>query len=189
MNRAVIAIDRVATLIVALALMALGTGAIAWWLDAISWLPPATDLSAITGAQGEPWWPWVTGALGVVLVLLGLRWMLAHLPDRGVGALKLTGSNAQGMLRAVAAPVARAAAEVLAGTPGVRSTSGEILRDRGQLVARLHATIEEGADLHRVAAAADKVAAELGAVLGRDDLACQVQLKVAPRSRSMPRVT
>lgn len=188
MSRTVIAFDRAATLAVALALIASGAGAIAWWLDAVSWLPPAIDMSAITGARGEPWWPWVTGALGVVLVLLGLRWMLAHLPNRGVGSLTLAGSDAQGMLRAAATPVAQAAAEALAGTPGVRSSSGTILRERGQLVARLRATVEESADLASVAAAADRVAAELGAVLGRDDLTCQVRLRVAPRSRSMPRV-
>ena len=54
---------------------------------------------------------------------------------------------------------------------------------------RLTAIIETSADLPAIAAAADQVAADLGAVLGRDDLRCQVQLKTAARTRAQPRVT
>ena len=63
-----------------------------------------------------------------------------------------------------------------------------MLRERGQLVARLRATIEAEADLQAITSAADQVAADLAQVLERDDLHLQVQLKVATRSRSLPRV-
>jgi len=189
MSRSTLALDRIATLVVGLVLLAAGGAALLWWFDLVSWFPRLLDLSAVKDAIGQPWWPWAWGAAGVVLVLLGLWWAAAHIPDRGVGELKLPGSSADGKLRAASTPVAQAAAAALQGANGVRTVRGRIVRERGQLVARLSATIEAGADLHAVAAAADQVATELAAVLDRDDVHCQVRLKVASRTRSLPRVT
>ncbi|RYV50844.1 hypothetical protein [Pengzhenrongella frigida] len=188
MSRATIAADRVATFVVAVILIGVGVTAIAWWLDLFTWMPARLDLTAALDLVYQSWWPWAAGVAGLVAVLVGLRWLIAHVPDRGVGDLKLAGSGPGGKLRAAASPVAEAAAQVLAGAPGVRSASGKVLHERGQLVARLTGTIETGADLHAIAQAADKVAAELGAVLGRNDLLCQVQLKTATRTRVQPRV-
>ena len=53
---------------------------------------------------------------------------------------------------------------------------------------RLTATIDPHADLHLIAAAADHVAADLARVLQRDDLHCQVNLKVARRAHTASRV-
>ena len=188
MSRGVIAFDRFASFLVGIVLVAAGAFALVWWLDLFSWLPRALNTSPVTDAISRPWWPWVAGLVGAVLVLLGLRWLAGHLPSSRVGELTLPGSGRQGKLRAAATPVAKNAAEVLEGTPGVRSVSGRMLRERGQLVARLDATIEAGADLQAITSAADQVAADLAKVLERDDLRCQVQLKVATRSRSLPRV-
>ena len=188
MSRGVIAFDRFASFLVGTVLIAAGGFALVWWLDLFSWLPPALNTSPVTDTTSQPWWPWVAGLVGAVLALLGLRWLAGHLPNSGVGELTLPGSGSQGKLRAAAAPVAKAAAEVLEATPGVRSATGRVLRERGQLVARLRATIEAEADLQAITSAADQVAADLAQVLERDDLHLQVQLKVATRSRSLPRV-
>ena len=188
MSRGVIAFDRFASLIVGIVLVAAGAFALVWWLDLFSWLPPALNTSPVTDTTSQTWWPWVAGLVGAVLVLLGLRWLAAHIPNGRVGELTLPGSGTQGKLRAAAAPVAKAAAEILEAAPGVRSASGRMLRERGQLVARLRATIEAQADLHAITSAADQVAADLAKVLERDDLRCQIQLKVATRSKSLPRV-
>ena len=189
MSRGTVAFDRLATTIVAVALLVAGVGAIVWWLDVAAALGSSLDLSGVRSTIGQSWWPWAAGVVGALLVLLGLRWMLAHLPDRGVGTLRLPGSSAEGRLSAESSPVANAAAELLEGVPGVRSSSGRVLRERGELVAHLGATIEVDADLRTIAAAADEVARDLAMVLGREDLHCQVQLKVATRSRSLPRVS
>lgn len=188
MSRATIAADRVATFVVAVILIGVGVAAIAWWLDLVTWMPARISLTEALDLVHQSWWPWAAGAAGLVAVLVGLRWLIAHLPDRGVGDLKLAGSGPGGKLRAAASPVAAAAAQVLAGAPGVRSASGKVQHERGQLVTRLTGTIESGADLHAIAQAADKVASELGAVLGRDDMRCQVQLKTVARTRAQPRV-
>jgi len=188
MSRGVIAVDRFVAFVVGILVIAAGAFALAWWLDLFSWLPRSLNTSAVTDTTSQPWWPWVAGLLGAVLVLAGLRWLAGHLPHSRVGELTLPGSGTEGKLRAAATPVAKAAADVLERTPGVRSASGRVLRERGQLIARLGATIEAEADLGAIASAADQVAADLARVLERDDLHCQVQLKVAARSRSLRRV-
>lgn len=189
MSRAAIALDRAAALVVAVILIAVGAGAIVWWLDLLTWLPAALDTSVVRDGTHQPWWPWAAGGAGLIAVVAGLRWMIAHLPDRGVGDLMLTGSGPDGALRAASGPVAHAAAQALAAAPGVRSATGRVLRERGQLVARLTGTVEASADLRIIAAAADQVAADLRAVLGRDDLYCQVRLTVGRRAHALPRVT
>lgn len=189
MRRSTIAFDRFAAFVAAVVLLAAGAAAIIWWWGIFSQVPDTVDLSGVQDLSAQPWWPWAVGIVGVVLVLLGLRWLFAHVPNRGVGELKLPGSNGQGKLRASAGPVGKAAAVALEGVPGVRSSHGTVIRERGQLVARLSATIDPGADLHRIATGADQVAADVGQVLQRDDLRCQVQLKVATRARSLPRLT
>ena len=189
MSRGVIALDRVASLLVGIVAITAGALAVVWWLDLLSWLPRSLHTTSVTDTTSQSWWPWAAGLAGLALVLMGLRWLAAHIPNNRVGDLSLTGSGAQGKLRAAAAPAAKAAAEVLARTPGVRSATGRVLRERGQLVARLGATIEVDADLQAITSAADQVTVDLARVLGRDDLHCQVRLKVAARSRPLPRVS
>lgn len=189
MSRAVVVLDRFMTFLAGLILLVLGAAAILWWLGTFPSWPTRVDASVVVQDTKASWWPWAAAIAGIVLVLLGLRWLAAHLPSRGVAQVKLTGSGAQGRLSAQVRSVADTAAEVLQQTPGVRSARGTIQRDRGQLVARLRATVEPGADLHAVAGAADAVAADLQQVLGREDLRCRIQLRVAHRGRSQPRVT
>ncbi len=188
MSRATLAVDRILTVLLALLLIAAGLAGVAWWSGRIVAMPPRLDLSGLDWVPRQAWWPWALGVLGVLLLLLGLRWLVGHLPDRGVSHLNLPGSNRQGRLMVEASTVASTAAEVLQATPGVRSARGSIQRDRGQLVARLDATIERGADLKVVAGAADDVSAQLRRVLQRDDLHCLVQLRTANRDRAQPRV-
>lgn len=188
MSRGVLALDRAASLMVGIVAITAGAFAVVWWLDLISWLPGSLDTTRVTDTTGQSWWPWVAGLSGFVLILMGLRWMAGHIPQKRAGDLSLTGSGPEGKLRVAATPVAKAAAEVLSKAPGVRSATGRVLRERGQLVARLGATIEADADLQTIASAADQVAADLARVLERNDLVCQVRLKVAARSRSLPRV-
>lgn len=188
MSRAVLVLDRVVAFVVGLVLLAVGVAAVLWWLGTFASWPARLDTSGVRDLTGQTWWPWAIGLVGVVLILLGLRWLVGHLPARGASQLKLPGSDASGRLVAQISPVARAAAEVFEQAPGVRSASATIREARGQLIVRLNATIEQQADLGAVAAAADQVSADLARVLQRDDIHCQVNLGVAQRARAMPRV-
>jgi len=187
-SRAVIAFDRVATIIVALLLIVAGLAGLAWWRGSMGLTGPL-DASGVTRQTTQPWWPWVAGLVGAALALLGLRWLAAHVITRGVGQVRLPGTGKAGRLTAQVKPVAQVASEVLEQTDGVRSVRGTIHRDRGQLVARLTATIEPAADLAMVTAAADAVSADLKKVLARDDLRALVSLHVARRGRQLSRVS
>lgn len=188
MSRAVTGADRLAAALTGLLLLAAGAAGILWWSGRLTAAPTRTDLTGLAWLPEQRWWPWALGAFGIVLALLGLRWLLGHLPSRGVSHLKLTGTDETGALLVETRPVASAAAEELSQTFGIRSARGTIHRDRGQLVAVLTATIERDTDLQVVADAADRSSANLQHALERQDLTCRVQLRTASRRRNLPRV-
>lgn len=192
MGRAVLGLNRVLTLLAGVVLLLLGLAAAAWgagWLVQVWTTAPETlQLQTATDTFEMAWWPWAAGIAGAVFVLLGLWWLLAHLPRRGVGMLSLPGSAREGRLLVDPAGAASTAADVLGDTPGVRSSSSRVLRDRGQLVVELKAVVEPTADLTSVVAATDAVSADLQQVLGRDDARARVRLAVARRARKASRV-
>lgn len=192
MGRAVLGLNRVLTLLAGVVLLLLGLAAAAWgagWLVQVWTTAPETlQLQTATDTFAMAWWPWAAGIAGAVFILLGLWWLLAHLPRRGVGVLSLPGSAREGRLLVDPAGAASTAADVLGDTPGVRSSSSRVLRDRGQLVVELKAVVEPTADLTSVVAATDAVSADLQQVLGRDDARARVRLAVARRARKASRV-
>jgi len=187
-SRSALAADRVAALIAAGLVLGLGVLAIVWWSGRWSALPDQIDAGGLLAVLGQPWWPWAAGLAGLGLVVLGVWWLAAHLRSQKVGRMALPGSSQAGRLTADARTVAKAAGEVLGNVRGVRSSRATISHDRGQIVARLTATLDPDADLRLVADAADRVSADLRQVLGREDISCLVQLKVSSRPGSLARV-
>jgi hypothetical protein len=187
-NRKVLLFDRLATILIALALIVVGVLGL-WWWSGRSPLPGMIDVAPTRELTESAWWPFIAAVAGLLLVALGLRWILAHLDRRKVSRLHLHGSGTGGRLDASGSKVAGAAADAFSDTLGVRSARGVVVRDRGQLVARLSAVVEPECDLRAVAERADTVSAQLAQVLEREDVACSVQLRVAPRGGRHPRVT
>ncbi|MFI5937904.1 hypothetical protein [Actinoplanes sp. NPDC051494] len=192
MRRSVLGLDRALAILLGLTLFVIGVGAAAWyngWLRRL-WprFPEEVSTQKTSDLLNTDWWPWAGGAAGALFVLLGLWWLIAHLPRRGVGTLVLPGSGRPGRLRIDPSGVATTAAEVLADTPGIRNVTGKVIRDRGELVVTLTATIDPRADLTDVVAATDAVAGDLNTVLGRDDARARIHLSVARRARAQPRV-
>ena len=192
MRRSVLALDRIAAILLGLILLVLGVAAAGWYNGGLRRLWPAFPKELSTAGASDVlntgWWPWAAAGAGALAVLLGLWWLIAHLPRRGVGMLVLPGSGKPGRLLVDPAGPASTAAEVLADTPGIRSAHSKVLRDRGELVVALTGTIDPRADLTDVIAATDAVATELQAVLGRDDARARIHLTVARRGRTQPRV-
>lgn len=189
-TRKTLLIDRITTLVLALVLLA-GGGAAVWWWSGRSIngteLPATSSTTAATDLVDQSWFGWTAAVVSVVVALVALRWIAAHLTPNTVSRLRLGSSGATGRLDANASKVAGAAADAYADTLGVRSAKGSVIRDRGQLVARIDATIEPDSDLALLARRADEVSSQLLTVLERDDLRCSLRLKVALRGRALPR--
>ncbi|MGL5859266.1 MAG: hypothetical protein ACRC35_12850 [Angustibacter sp.] len=191
MSRSTLAVDRVVTLLLGVLLLALGVGAIVWWTGrapVLDRLLDQVELGGVAAVTERPWWPWVLAGAGALLVLAGLRWAFAHRPGRSVDQLSLPGSQAHGRLRSDASSAVGCAAQLLRQVRGIRNARGAVVHDRGQLVARVTATIDPASDIGDVVAACDEVAVDLAQVLSRDDLSSLVLLRVAARGRRLSRV-
>jgi len=192
-SRRVLGLDRFLALLLGLVLIALGAAVGAWGLGQLTrvWAsaPEQTSTAGATSTVLEAsWWPGAAAAGAVVLGLLGLWWLVAHVPRRSTGPLRLSGSDRSGTLLVDGSSAAQTAAEVLAETPGVRSASGRVVSDRGQLLAEISVTAEPSVDLAELAEAVERTTADLNTVLGRSDLRGRVAVRIARRERSQPRV-
>lgn len=181
MSRAVTALDRLLALLLGLVLIAVGAAAVAWQVGWLSWAPRNAVTPRTRTVIEQDWWPWATGAGGIVAVLLGLWWLAAHVPRRGLGQLRLPGSGAAGILRVNTSAVASAAADSLAATDGVQSASGRAFTDRGRPTIALTANVDPMADLAVVREGAVRVRGEIGQALGGGVLPTRIQLHVARR--------
>lgn len=194
MSRRTVLLDRVVLTLIGLVVIALGVAMAAWWLAVDRNVSiGGTWTSRLSTAElseylHAPWWPWAITSAGVVMILLGLRWLLAHQSRNGIDELRLDGSGPSGQLVAAAPPIMAAAAQWMTQIPGVRSASGRFEVDRGTPVGRLDVTVEPRADLERVSAACAAVNRDIAVVLQRPDVHCQVVIDVARRGRALPRV-
>ncbi len=186
MSRTTVALDRVVTVLLGLALVAAGILAVGWYYAWWSWLPEDVDSTQALDVTGTEWWPWVLGAAAVVLLLVGLRWLLAHAPGRRVSDLRLPGSGAEGRLEVDASSAVSAACADLQARHDVRAARGVVRRDRGQLVIEVRATLEPRSELREVASAVDHAATALTQCLERPDLYCRVRLDVGSHDRGTP---
>lgn len=87
-----------------------------------------------------------------------------------VREVRLPGSGSKGHLSIDVKAAASAAADALADTPGVRRVRSKAVRQRGQIVVDLSATVDLDAELAEIARSADRVSAELATpAVGRRD--------------------
>lgn len=178
MHAATTALDRIAALLLGLVLLALGAGMIIWTTHLIDGAPAYLTAPGLLTAAGTAWWPWATTGAGLLLVVLGLRWLLAHRPARRAGSLTLADSDlAQGCLSADLGSLATAAAAELQEHPAIRSARGKAVIDRGRPSIHLDVTAAGTDTLAHAAQAADQVAATATGMLG-DAIAVQTRLHV-----------
>jgi hypothetical protein len=191
MKRSVLAVDRVLLLLLGVVLVVAGVAAVGWQIGFLTEVWPsapdrlAVDTGSVTGASS---YPLLLALAGVLLVGLGLWWLLAHLPRRSVGPLRLPAGDRAGRLTVDPGPAVAVAAEVLAEAPDVRSARGSVLRDRGELVVRLRTTVDPAADLPAVVVACDRVLEDLAQVLPTERLRSRVEISVLREAAAAPRV-
>lgn len=183
MRKKVVFTDRMVVGLLGLALVAGGLALVDWryrrvlggWSDTLETGPVAS----VTDAA---WWPWALAAVGVVVGLLGLAWLLAHLRTDRPGDLRLGGSSAVGLLEADLSSVAGAVAErfaELAPVSGARGTTG---RDGSRALVEVRAHLEADADTASLTAAAQTCAREVAQAFPDGEASFRVLLS-APRRR------
>lgn len=183
-------LDRAATLVAGLVLLGVGAAAFVWDRGlGLNW-PDHPNVDGVLRFLRSDWVPWVAGFGGVVTVLIGLGWLVAHARRRRVGQLEIEGTDAAAVTdvpigdAASVAPVvdvgavASAAATELARQPNVVSCRGKAIRDRRQIVVELSPVLAPAADLAAVTAAAEHAADSVHTALSRDDVHVRVAARV-----------
>ncbi|PWJ52796.1 hypothetical protein SAMN06264364_11748 [Quadrisphaera granulorum] len=195
MSRTVAGFDRLVVFVLGLVLVVGGAATGAWALNLLddvglpaSSVPQQISTGPVTDAAGQPWWAYATAAGAVVLGLLGLWWLLAHIPHRGADALRLPGSSAAGALALDGDAAVAVAAQVIAEVPGVRSASGRMVSERGQLIAEMNVVADPEVDLVELDAAVVEVSRDLATVLSRSDVRGRVHVSIARSSKGLARV-
>ncbi|MGQ7294914.1 hypothetical protein [Quadrisphaera sp. KR29] len=192
MSRKVAGFDRLVVFVLGLVLIAGGAAVGAWGLGLLDRVgitgPQQVSTQAVTDATGASWWGYATAAAAVVLGLLGLWWLLAHVPHRGADALRLPGSSPAGTLWLDGDAAVAVAAQVISEVPGVRSASGKMVSERGQLIAELDVTADPEVDLVELDHAMSTASADLATVLSRSDVRGRVHVRIARRSKGLARV-
>ncbi len=192
MKRATASLDRTSAAVVGLALIALGGGAIAWERGKFPGREQI-DAAFVDTTVDAGWWPWALGAAAIVLVLLGLWWLLAHLPRRSVGTVAFAStpdSDVDGRLSVDLTSAAKSAAKSLAAHEGVVSASGRSVSDRGERVVEITATLDPTvASLDTVSAAAAQTRNDIVTSLDGTPAAVRILLQCGKSRKQSARVS
>ena len=195
MTRTSIALDRLATFLLGLVLIAVGAGAAVWaaasvWnIETLRGLPELVTAPQMVNASQAPWWPWAATAIGAVLVLSGLRWLTLHTAAPKAKTLQLEGSGPEGRLCADLGQVAAGAARVLAQRADIHSAQGTAIIDRGVRTFDFEVTTDSPDDLAAVAAAVDAVCRDAVSMVGDPSLATCTRIRIAKTAHNGRRVS
>jgi hypothetical protein len=188
MTRLASAWDRFTALILGLVLIALGIGMLAWGFDWPARTPEFVTAPGLVMAANSGWWPWVVAAVGIVLILLALRWLLIHTPKARVKAVPLVSGHSGGTVSADLGAVAHAAAQVLEQYPDVEAAKGKAVIDRGVRTIDLTVTARSPLNIHTLIDPIDTVCAQTAGVLGDTSIATRTTVRIGHGRRRDRRV-
>lgn len=180
MTRFAIGVDRAVTLVVGLSLIALPIAAWQWHIGKLHG-GKALRLPEVEHVMHAGWWPFATGAGGLILVLVGLRWLAAHRPARRATRVALDYDDDRSVT-VNANAVARASATALKSKAEVLKASGSAAVRGGIPTVTLTATVPARHGLHAGVRAADATMRTAGAMLG-DTVAIRTVLRTDANHR------
>lgn len=183
-----LAIDRTATILFGLLLIAGGLTVIDWRFDLVgAWT--RLDTGSIADAFDTDWFPWAAGAAAVVFGVLALWWLLARIPRPVEGRVRLGSEGADRIEVDVKSIVPRLREELERNAPVDHVTSGRTPSDAGQLV-ELRASVDPRADGESLIRAADDLSASVAEAFpdGQVTVRILVDAPRRPGSRKTPRV-
>lgn len=180
--------NRAVLLILALLLVAAGVIALLVGFNLFFLAPGSSVLpgSATSWVSRQPWFWWVLAAVGLVVALLALRWLIAQLTTDGVGSLDMTHGSGQGGRTTVrSSGVTEAVEDDAESILGVERASARMAgHDAHRL--ELTVTLSSDADIPRVRRELeDRTVAHVRQAL--DDPSLPVQLELRPSVRAVSR--
>lgn len=182
MTRLLVALDRIAGLVLALVLVAGGLLLLDWRLGLVLDLPIVAHISPVLDLVGRVWWPVVAAVIAVLLVLLALRWLVAHLPRVRTSDARLAASSGNGRLTLDTSSVARASASALASEMVLPDARGRVREVRGRAVVQLDAHCTRDTDVAEVRDRASVVSHDVDRAFPSGELPLRVIVD-APRTR------
>jgi hypothetical protein len=175
MTPRVIRFDRALTLLAGVLLVALGLLIVDWHYQWVLQGYP-DELSADPAAEivGTSWFPWAFAAVGILLGLLGLVWLVAHLGRRGPSALRLQASDQTGRVQADLRSIAAAAADRLESLAALTGVSGTVVTIRSRPVILLRGRIDPVASVTSITDAAETCSQDLASAFPDDAVTCRI---------------
>ncbi len=197
MKRSTVALDRLATAVVALLLIAVGAALLIWNTSLFSGIPEMITAPGLVDASESDWWPWAVAGAGILLVVLALRWLIAHRPAARVDRTTIADSRndaetddaTPGRSSADIAAIASASARALEAHTAVVKASGKAVVDRRQRTLLIDATATSPELIGDAAHAADRVAREAVTMIGDDSLATRTVIRVDKHRDAARRVS
>lgn len=159
-------LDRAATLVAGLALAGLGAAAVLWPTHLLRTAPEHISTGRVAHAATSTWWPWELAGAGTLLVVIGLVWLIAHVPVRKTQVLRVPGTTDPEFITVNLDGVASAAAEALERDSNVQSAKGKAVADRRTSTVELTVTAAHPASLAEVISAVDATLADIARATG-----------------------
>jgi hypothetical protein len=182
MTRFATTIDRLAALVFGLALIALGVGVLVWNTYWIPGVPEKITAPGLVAATNADWWPWAVAGVGILLVLIALRWLVVHTPKSRVRALPLS-TGGVGAISVDLGQVADAAARALQRNADALSAKGRAVVDRGARTIDLDVTAYSPTTLTALVESVDEVNRQIVGVLGDAKVAVRTTVHVDGHAR------
>jgi len=188
MTRLAMAFDRFIIAIFGVLLIVIGFGALMWNADLIAGMPEYITLGDSAAMLDASWWPWAVAAAGIACVLLGLRWLVAHIPAGARRGVHTTAHTDLGTVELDLQNVAEAAAHNLADNASTYSSNGRAVLDRGVRTIELEVTAQSADDVSTVIENIDETARDIAVAV--DDATVAVRTivhmsKEGQRSRTV----
>ena len=192
MTRSTVAVDRLATAIIGLLLVAGGAAVLLWDTALIDDIPEYITAPGPVSAFESSWWPWASAGVGVVLVLVALRWLVAHRPASKIDRASVAGekSNTEvertipGRATADVTALASASARALETYAAIKKASAKAVIDRRQRTIVINATAESPELLGEAGRAADQVARDAVTMIGDSSLATRTVIYIEKRHKA-----
>jgi len=159
-------LDRAATLIAGIATTAIGAAAVLWPTHLVGAAPEHISMGPVVRATTSRWWPWELAGAGALLMLIGLVWLISHVPIRKAPVLRVPGATGPGFIAVNLDGVASAAAAALNQESNVQSAKGRAFTEHGAATVELTVTVAHPAALAGVISAIDTTCTDIARTTG-----------------------